>query len=281
MRNAAVILLLSLASIGANAQMSVQAAPEEKNTIVSSYRGSYSKQVFVDSTSQVFPHLATGGGWETVIVIVNMSNVSVPFSMNFFGEDGLPLAVSFRDYPGSNVVTSSGATGNLPGNASFNFALFDSTPSTRIGWASLSYDSTIGRIGGYAIFRQRVAGRADYEALVPLSSYTDYRFYMPFDNIQGFLTGMAIVNPSSNVTAHVTLTALDLGGVIIDRVVLTLPPGNHTSFLLNDRFPQFANRLGTLYVESDTNRLSGLGIRVNAAGGFAFSSVPILNWENM
>src|SRR3954470_17100612 len=134
MRNAAVILLLSLASIGANAQMSVQAAPEEKNTVVSSYRGSYSKQVFVDSTSQVFPHLATGGGWETVIVIVNMSNVSVPFSMNFFGEDGLPLAVSFRDYPGSN--------------ASFNFALFDSTPSTRIGWASLSYDSSIGRIGG-------------------------------------------------------------------------------------------------------------------------------------
>ncbi|MBI2817830.1 MAG: hypothetical protein HYX72_12920 [Acidobacteria bacterium] len=277
-----IAVLLLFASVPAHSQgISVQAAPEEKNTIIGSYRGAYRKQVFVGPTDQVFPHIATGGGWETVIVILNMGSARVDFRLRFYGQDGRPLAVTFRDYPDLNMVTTSAAVGFLGPNASFNFALFDSTPDTRVGWASLDYDSTGARMGGYAIFRQRVPGRPDYEALVPLSAYDDYKFYMPFDNIQGFVTAMALVNPASNLSSRITITAFTLRGVVIDRIVITLPPGGQTAFVLADRFPAFANTLGTLYVESDTTRMSALGLRFNTAGGNAFSSIPILNWGGM
>src|SRR6266850_6195982 len=38
------------------------------------------KASYISSTAQVFPHIATGGGWETVVVIVNMSAIPVDFT---------------------------------------------------------------------------------------------------------------------------------------------------------------------------------------------------------
>jgi hypothetical protein len=114
----------------------------------------------------------------------------------------------------------------------------------------------------------------------PLSPYDDYKFYMPFDNIQGFVTAISLVNPATNFTGHVTITALDLEGNFIDQTIVTMLPGTHTAFILADRLA-LANRLGTLYVKSDITRLAALGLRFNNLGGFAFSSIPIMNWSGM
>ena len=265
----------------------VRSIPAEGNRIfgqpaVSSPVGSADRNAFVGPTDGVFPHLATGGGWETIIVILNMSNASVPFKMRFYGQDGNPMPVTFRNYPELQLTTTAAAEGQLRPGGSFNFALFSSTPDTRVGWASLEYNATTTtRLGGYAIFRQKVTGRADYEAVVPLSAYDDFKFYMPFDNIQGFITAMALTNPASNATNRITIRARDLNGDLITQTEITLPPSGQTAFVLTDRLPELANRLGTIYVESSLNRLSGLGIRFNAAGGNAFSSIPILNWSGM
>ncbi|MCU1336338.1 MAG: hypothetical protein JWO19_1919 [Bryobacterales bacterium] len=236
------------------------------------------KSAFVGTTDQVFPHIAMGNSWETVIVILNMSNSVMNFTMRFYAEDGSPMAVTFKDYPQSNITTTTAAAGQLPPGTSFNFALFSVTPDLRVGWATLQYDSSLGRLGGYAIFRQSVPGRPTFESLVPLSAFDDYKFYLPFDNIQGFITAIALVNPASNVSSRITITATDLNGNFIDRIFINLPPNGHLAFALTDRMPALSNRLGTLYVESDSNRLSAMGIRFNGA---AFSSIPIMNWAGM
>src|SRR6476646_2011888 len=50
------------------------------------------KASFVPSTATVFPHIATGGGWETVVVIVNMSATTpVDFTASFYDEAGAPM----------------------------------------------------------------------------------------------------------------------------------------------------------------------------------------------
>lgn len=266
----------------------VEVIPWKSSPVEASYAATGKAQAepgprgaFFAGSDTVFPHLATGGGWETVIVMVNMSNVTVNYSTYFYNQRGGPMNVTFREYPGGNVVTGSAIRSILPPGASFNFALFDATPSTQVGWALVENQTPNTRLGGYAVFRQRIAGRADFEALVPLSSYEDYRFYLPVDEIQGFVTAMAICNPAGALTNSVRLQMLGLDGREIARKTITLAPGEQRAFAIADEFPQMRDRLGTLYVEGTTNRLSAIGLRFNTAGGNSFSSVPIMNWAGM
>ena len=231
--------------------------------------------------NQVFPHLATGGGWETVIVMVNMSSSTLHYNTYFYSQSGAPMTVTFRTQPAGNVVTTSAMNATLPPRNSFNFSLYDATPNTKIGYAIVEYDSADGRLGGYAVFRQRVAGRPDFEALVPLSSYSDHKFYLPIDEIQGFQTAIALCNPASNTSNTLTLLMMDLDGNEVVRKSLTLGPGVQTAFIIQEQFPQMIDRLGTLYVEGSSTRLSAIGLRFNTRNGSAFSSVPIMNYLGM
>jgi hypothetical protein len=237
------------------------------------------KASFVSTTTRVFPHLATGGGWETVVVIVNMSATPVDFTASFYDEVGGPMQVTFSEFPSGRITTASAINGHLGTDGSFNFSLFDATPTTQVGWMLLDYDTTLHRIGGYSAFRYRAGGVIN-EGLVPLSGYDDTRFFMSFDNIEGFATGIALTNPAPNPNL-VTIVAMDLDGNEIVSGQLTVPAGGHFSFVLADSFPEVAGRTGTLFVSSNQTMLSAVGIRMNVAGGSTFTSIPIMNWEGM
>jgi hypothetical protein len=237
------------------------------------------KVSFVSTTTRIFPHLATGGGWETVVVIVNMSSAPVDFRASFYDEVGGPMQVTFSEFPSGRITTASAIDGHLGTDGSFNFSLFDATPNTQVGWMRLDYDTTLHRIGGYSAFRYKAGGVIN-EGLVPLSGYDDTRFFMSFDNIEGFATGIALTNPAPNPNL-VTIVAMDLDGNEIVRGQLTVPAGGHFSFVLVDSFPELAGLTGTLYVSSNQTMLSAVGIRMNVAGGRTFTSIPIMNWEGM
>jgi hypothetical protein len=273
--------ILARAAFGQGA--TIEAIAESPNQIQTTYRTNLSfnstsePRALVQQTDQVLPHIASGGGWETVVVIVNMSAVAVDFTQRFYDESGRPMQVTFRTFPEGKIITTSASQGHLSPNASFNFALFDSTPNLQVGWASLEYDSSKARLGGYSAFRLKAGGVIN-EGLVPFSSYDDVNFMMPFDNIQGFATGLALCNPGANLTSHVRIVAMDLDGKQISSDLITIPPSGHVSFVLADRMPSLAGRTGTLGVVSDTTRLSAVGIRMNVAGGMTFTSIPVMNW---
>jgi hypothetical protein len=153
-------------------------------------------------TDMVFPYFAVGGpegtGWETSLVIVNMSAQTVSFDQFFWDNVGNPLPVTFRTIPDNQLLTTAKAHGVLQPGGSFNIVLFDSGQPLQVGWSELNYDSSSARLGGYSIFRLLSEGSTrstDFEALVPLSAFDDYKFFMPFDNRQGFITAMAVLNP--------------------------------------------------------------------------------------
>jgi hypothetical protein len=101
---------------------------------------------------------------------------------------------------------------------------------------------------------------------------------MPFDNLQGFITSMALVNPGSTDTL-VTFRILDTSGALLGTYTRRLSAGNQTAFVLRDEFPETRNTTGVIYVEGSTNSLSALGFRFNA--GLAFATIPIMNWPGM
>src|SRR6202022_2742492 len=234
----------------------------------------------VRPTDMVFPHMAIGGGWETILVIVNMSAQTVTFDQFFYDVFGRSLPVTFRTVPDNRLLTTSAAHGVLQPGGSFNILLFDSGQPLTVGWSLLSYDSTTNRLGGYSIFRllARSGRSTDFEALVPLSSTDDYKFFMPFDNLQGFITSMALVNPGSTDTL-VTFRILDSSGALLGTYTRRLFAGNQTAFVLRDEFPETRNTTGVIYVEGSTGSLSALGFRFNA--GLAFATIPIMNWPGM
>src|SRR5205085_11256041 len=100
----------------------------------------------------------------------------------------------------------------------------------------LEYDSTNARLGGYEAFRLKAGGVIN-EGLVPLASYADIDFDMPFDNIEGFATGLALANPASNLTNHVHIVAYDLNGNQIATLNVSIPPNGHFSGVLADLIP--------------------------------------------
>jgi hypothetical protein len=228
----------------------------------------------------VFPHFAIGGGWNTGLVIVNMSPQTITFDEYFVDQSGNPLPVTFQTIPGGQVITTAALHGVLPENQSFNFLLLDPGPGSKpqAGWSFLSYDFVNTRLGGYAIF-QHVLNVGSFEALVPLSGMTDYKFYQPFDNRAGFTTTMALVN-FNTVPTTVTFTFRDTNGNILAATSRTLQAANQAAFALSDIAPQINGFAGTVYVEGSTHFLSALGFRFNLAGG-AFATVPIMNWSGM
>src|SRR5688572_8483087 len=85
--------------------------------------------------------------------------------------------------PGGPADNNGQRARNSPGWQSFNIVLQDRGQPLQTGWSELDYDSTSDRLGGFSIFRQIIPGRPAFEALVPLSSIDDSRFFMPFDNL--------------------------------------------------------------------------------------------------
>jgi len=126
-----------------------------------------------------------------------------------------------------------------------------------------------------------VEGRPDFEALVPLSSFSDYRFLMPVDEKDGFQTALAICNPGTKLTSTVTLQMLDPTGHAIANQTITLAPLEQQAFLIREKFPTMVDQRGTLYVGGTSSALSALGLRFNTFGGSAFSSIPIMNTTAM
>src|SRR5262245_3184204 len=90
----------------------------------------------------------------------------------------------------------------------------------------------------------------------------------PFDNRNGFATGVAIVNVGS--AGVVPITVRDSVGTVLLTDNVAFGSATHISFSLTDRYPGLAGRVGTVEIGSPTAAV--LGLRFNPSG--SFTSVP-------
>jgi hypothetical protein len=239
MKRIAALFLLTTGSALAQSGVSIEAIAAKSNDMITAERSARAskqgspKHAYVDETDVVFPHIAIGGGWETVMVLVNISLKPVDFNLRFYNDAGQPLSVTFRSYPEGTLTTTAAAHGILSPGSSFNFSLFDTGQPLATGWVRLEYNSSTAdaRLGGYAAFRLKAGGVIN-EGLVPLSSNEDEAFFMPFDNFEGFATGVALVNPGSSMSSDVSVVAYDTRGNKLATDTLVLRPGQHYSYVL-------------------------------------------------
>jgi len=215
--------------------------------------------ITVSSDDTVFVHIAAGGQWTTSFTLINIDAIPAPYTLSFYADNGQPLALSIGGTSAMSVTNSIPIGGSVVIET-------DPGPVVLQGWASLS--TTGGKIAGTAVFRSHLATRTDdFEAAVPIASQLDHRFIIAFDNSTGFVTGIALANPSP-FAAQIVVTFRDETGAQIVARPLSMAAMSHTAFLVDVNYPETAGKRGV--VEFTTvNHIAGLGLRyikVSATG---------------
>jgi hypothetical protein len=203
----------------------------------------------------------SGNIWKTTITLVNLESEPVPYTLYFWDDAGQPLTLPIVGLGSPTVLQ-----GTLPAGWSTTVETDQSSPVLQQGWVELKANSK--NIGASAVFCQKVAGRPDFEAVVPLSSRSNTHFVLPFDNTGSYTTSMALVNPSASAIAVVRATFRDERGVLIDSDEFPLPPRQHLAFATPTRYPQVTKRKGTVEFYTAESQLSALGLRFNSTGAF-------------
>jgi hypothetical protein len=206
--------------------------------------------------------IADGASWQTQFQVINLDQNPVNFAFQFWSDAGNPLALPIVN----------GTAGMFQGSLPVGGTAFATTPGTAAalsqGWAQVTAS---GKIGVLAIFTQAVPGRPDSEGTVTGLPSTNH-VTLPFDNTQGYATGVAVANTNATNALLITLTfQTDAGAVSTGSLVLA--PYAHTAFVLTSQFPALAGLRGSIVFTAPTPNISIVGLRFSPTNSFTSLSV--------
>ncbi|MCU0246862.1 MAG: Reeler domain-containing protein [Bryobacter sp.] len=217
----------------------------------------------VTGKKNILPQLVYGGGWYSALYFSNTTNAAVQVGVSFYGANGSPLSVPLVGVgPVSTHTVSIAARATVILEAPNSGAL-------QQGWAEAVVPAGV---TGYGVFRQSAAGRADQEAVVPLSEDSRLMANMVWDDT-AMTTAMAVVNPDSAAIA-VTLTVYGNDGAQIGTTTLNLAGRNRVTFVLREQ-PGMAGvtgKRGLARLSVTTGSVAALGLRF---AGEAITSIPV------
>jgi len=201
--------------------------------------------------------IADGGNFITQFAIVNLEPIPTSFQFKFWGDDGSP----------SNVPIQNGIPGNLtgtlaPGATAFAQTTGQSSPGLQ-GWAEVA---STGRIGVQAIFKRVIPGLPDSEATAS-GTQSGNNIFLPFDNTQEFVTGVAVSNTNPTQSLDVFITFIPEGGAA-SSARLSLPPHGHTAFVLPTAYPVTVGGRGTIQFSGSSPDIAVLGLRFSPNNSF-------------
>lgn len=221
---------------------------------------------FAQPQTVLIPQMADGGGWQTTLVLtnttINPGSVTPTFFQETSGGATQNWSLSFVEAVGSNI--------SVPAASTLFLHTQGTNAATSVGWAQLIVSSGV---SAYAIFTLRVPGRPDQDGTAPGGSASN-GILVPFDNANGSVMGLALMNPGGTAETLSVNIKLDTGA--ISQATLTLPAQGHLAFALPDQLPATAGHRGLaeLYIPPRSGPgVSAIALRFNATG--AFTSAPV------
>ena len=218
--------------------------------------------------------LVSGGIWNVGIALVNTSSATAQVNLNFFDNNGAPLALPLL-YPLTGTTsTTSQVTQSLTPDAQLVIQTTGaSSQPTAVGWAQVVV--TGGNVGGAAVYAE-ASPLGLQEASVTVETRNPTAFILPFNYTNGYLTGIAVANLTNQQVSIPVVLRDDTGAILGGAAAsISLSANGHTSFMLADNYSVVANHYGTLELDTPAGgQISALGIRATPAG--AITSVPVL-----
>lgn len=208
---------------------------------------------------RLIPQIALGGGWQTTINILNMDAGDVSFRLVFRTSEGQPWSVPLEGRGSANSFEFSIRRGQSLAIVTGERSSLDQ------GWARIEVDCCFA-LAGFAVFRQRVAGRPDFEAVVPFSRPSGTSFLL-FDNTAGFTTGLSLANGYPATASSLTIRARDAEGNPIATSTVVLAADGRNVSALPALLPETAGRRGSIEISS-AGAFGVLGLRFADGGSF-------------
>ena len=216
--------------------------------------------------SLIIPHVVDGGGWQSTIVLTNMSanaaNATLVFHKETGGGNTGPWTPAFQE-----VVSTSGL-GLAGGSVMYLHTTGQATDPLSQGWAELNADAGV---TAYVVFTIRVPGRQDQEGTAPAATASN-RILVPYDDANGFVTGIAVTNPTGTAQTLSVGFRTTTGGVSVNALP-SVPAGGHMSFILSQQFPIIAGHEGLAEFYSSTGNISMIALRFNPTSSFTAAPV--------
>jgi hypothetical protein len=222
----------------------------------------------------VLSQIAAGGGWMSSLYLVNNSASALPVTVNFYGNDGTPLSLPATLVQGTNsqTQTMSTASATLNPNSTLLIELDGQSSTALTGWADVL---STAQLAGYAVFHYNSTEGVQSEGTVTLETSPQITFQLPYDNTNGLTTAVALTNLAPVSASTVTATLWDASGNPLAARALSIASLGHMAFALTDYLPQATGNRGIVVFTNTTGgNITGLGLRVNPAGGI--TSVPVL-----
>jgi hypothetical protein len=255
--------------------------------------------------------IVDGGGTNTIITLVNQQSATngsittnaAPYTLYFYNDNGLPLSLSTTAGTGFSI------SGTLPAGGATIIQTNGGGPTVVEGYAVLvtaqfAESATTGvvqalgnQIAGSAVFTIPLASGVLASASCPLDTSQDYIITLPFDetgDATSAQTGVAIANSLAPIDqasqhsgtggfAYIHVAFYDQNGNPIpipagQSNTILLANGAHTSFLLDQQYPQIIGQQGTVvFTGTDSVNpyiIKVLGLRATAN---SFTSItPII-----
>lgn len=215
-------------------------------------------------------HIAAGDVWDTAISLINASYAPIGISLVFHANDGsaLTLPLTVTQQGATQSVTT--ATLNATINPETVLVVDAGNPSVplAVGWADVL---ATGPVSGFAIFRTKCTACTPSEGTVPLQSQFQSTLIVPYDNTNGFSTGVALANLSPS-QAGVIVSMWDQNGTSLGTQTMALAGSGHTSFVMLTELPPTAGTSGMVQFQNPSGALDGIGLRFSPYG--TFTSLP-------
>ncbi len=214
------------------------------------------------------PHVLDGGGWQSTIVLTNSSvsaaSVSLIFHQDVSGGGSSPWNPPFQEVSSTTgLVMASGSSLYLHTNGT--------AAALTEGWAEMDADAGV---SAYIVFTNKLPnGGVQYDEGTAPAVAASNRILVPYDDSLGFVTGIAIVNPTtSDQTISVGFRTVD--GLVAVQTLPTLKALTHTAFVLSQTFPVIAGHRGLAEFYSATGNISMIGLRFNPTQ--SFTAAPVI-----
>jgi hypothetical protein len=226
---------------------------------------------FAGSMAQI----ASGGGWDTSLTLMNLGTTSAEMVLNFFDDNGnaLLLPLTFPQSSSTTPLLASTLDQTIDAGAELVIQTAGTASQATVdGWVQLLANG--GNIGGSAVFACTTSS-GPQEAVVPIETRNPSAFVLPFDYTGGYATGVALANLSNQAVSVAVVLRDDTGASLGAAAAISLPAYAHSSFMLATSYPAVAGKFGTMELDTPTGgQISALGIR--AAPDGAITTVPVL-----
>jgi endo-1,4-beta-xylanase len=177
-----------------------------------------------------FSQFADGGGFSTVILLMNVTSNPIRGTVSFSNDAGQPVALNF----GPTIGSTSTLTYSIPANGMQKFSTTGTAPGTQAG--AVVVISTSGALpSGAVVFSSynHAGGLASLAGVLNSPVTASARMYVERSNSPlSRDTGVAIINPGAT-TANVQLRLASLDGTFTAANSISIAPNNHLAAFIS------------------------------------------------